>query len=64
MTVTLLSKVPENFKMVSFFEQGRDTLNVWHSPIERDSLVFKVTKDKHIDTSVVRLKKKRSWILW
>ena len=59
MTVTLLSKVPENFKMVSFFEQGRDTLNVWHSPIERDSLVFKVTKDKHIDTSVVRLKKKK-----
>ena len=30
-----------------------------HSPIERDSLVFKVTKDKHIDTSVVRLKKKK-----
>ena len=59
MTVTLLSEVPENFKMVSFFEQGRDTLNVWHSPIERDSLVFKVTKDKHIDTSVVRLKKKK-----
>ena len=28
MTVTLLSEVPENFKMVSFFEQGRDTLNV------------------------------------
>jgi uncharacterized protein (DUF2141 family) len=59
MQLELMSDVPEDFKTVSFFEKGADTLNLWHSPIERDSLIFKVIRGNVIDTSVVKLRKKK-----
>ena len=55
----LISEVPEDFKTVAYFEKDKDTLNLWHSPIERDSLIFKVTNGGTIDTSVVKLRKKK-----
>ena len=58
MQVELLSEVPEDFKTVSFFEKDKDTLALFHSPIERDSLIFQVTKGMYRDTAVVRLRKK------
>lgn len=59
MRVELLSEVPEDFKTVSLFEKGKDTLNIWHSPIERDSLIFKVIRGTDLDTAVVKLRKKK-----
>lgn len=58
MKVEVLSDVPDDFKTVAHFEKDKDTLNVWHSPIERDSLVFKVIRGNSIDTATVRLRKK------
>lgn len=59
MKAEVLSEVPEDFKTISYFDISKDTLNLWHSPIERDSLLFKVTKDDFIDTVTVKLRKKQ-----
>ena len=57
--IEILSEVPEDFRVISFPEKGRDTLNVWHSPIEKDSLIFKLINDQVIDTITVKLRKKK-----
>ena len=57
--VEVLSNVPEDFKTITSFEKGKDTLNFWHSPIEKDSLIFKLTKDQFTDTVTVNLRKKK-----
>lgn len=54
----ILSEVPENFKSVSFYEKDKDTLNFWHSPIKKDSLIFKITEKNKIDTITIKLRKK------
>lgn len=56
--VKVLSDVPEDFISISKFEQGRDTLNYWHTPVELDSLNFEVSNLDFIDTLTVRLRKK------
>ena len=56
--VEILSEVPEKFSTIYFKEKGKDTLNLWHSPIEKDSLIFKLTNKKSIDTVTVKLRKK------
>lgn len=58
-SVSLLSKVPDSFQSVAKYEQGRDSLNYWFTPIDRDSLNFVVQKDDFIDTVTVRLRKKK-----
>ncbi|CAM1369996.1 Ig-like domain-containing protein [Tenacibaculum sediminilitoris] len=58
MNVELLSEVPENFKSFSEFEKDKDTLNYWHTPIERDSLNFIVNNQNIKDTVTVFLRKK------
>lgn len=55
----LLSKVPDTFKSVSKFMIDKDTLNFWHTPVDLDSLNFKVTNRKYIDTVTVRLRKNK-----
>lgn len=57
--VEVLSNVPEDFKTITSFEKGKDTLNFWHSTIEKDSLIFKLTKDQFTDTVTVNLRKKK-----
>lgn len=59
LTIETLSEVPENFLTISFKEKEKDTLNLWHTPIERDSLIFKVINKNTIDTVVVKLRKKK-----
>jgi len=59
MRLEVMSDVPEDFRTISLFQKGADTLNLWHSPIELDSLIFKVIKGNVIDTSVVKLRKKK-----
>jgi uncharacterized protein (DUF2141 family) len=56
--IDLLSQVPSTFKSTTLFEPKRDTLNFWHSPIENDSLVFKLSNQKVVDTVVVFLRSK------
>ena len=58
-SVSLLSKVPDSFQSVAKYEQGRDSLNYWFTPIDRDSLNFVVQKDDFVDTVTVRLRKKK-----
>nr|WP_262914332.1 Ig-like domain-containing protein [Tenacibaculum aquimarinum] len=59
MEVTLLSKVPENFKDFTQFEKDKDTLNYWFTPIEQDSLNFIVSNTNIKDTTTVFLRKKK-----
>jgi len=59
LTAEVLSDVPEDFKSVSLFDKARDTLNFWHSKIENDSLLFKITKGDFTDTITVKLRKKQ-----
>ena len=54
-----LSAVPDNFQTIIFPEKDKDTLNLWHSPIEKDSLIFKISNNNIIDTITVALRKKQ-----
>jgi len=60
MMVKLISKVPDSFRAYSRFEMGKDTLNYWYTPIEGiDSLNFVVTQKNIVDSTTVKLKKKK-----
>ncbi|TDQ28529.1 Ig-like domain-containing protein [Tenacibaculum caenipelagi] len=59
MNVELLSEVPQDFKSFSEFEEDKDTLNYWYTPIERDSLNFVVSNQNFKDTITVRLRKNK-----
>jgi uncharacterized protein (DUF2141 family) len=56
--IETLSAVPDNFQTITFPEKDKDTLNLWHTPIERDSLIFKVNNNGISDTIVIKLRKK------
>ncbi|WP_343330943.1 Ig-like domain-containing protein [Polaribacter staleyi] len=57
--VKIISETPKDFKSISRFETGKDTLNYWFKPFEADSLNFIVTNDNFIDTLTVKLRKKK-----
>jgi len=56
--IETLSAVPNNFQTITFPEKDKDTINLWHTPIERDSLIFKVSNNGISDTIVIKLRKK------
>ena len=56
--IETLSEVPDNFQTITFPEKDKDTINLWHTPIERDSLIFKVNNNGISDTIVIKLRKK------
>jgi len=56
LSVELLSEKSENFKKATYFEKDKDTLNYWFSNIKADSLTFKITNKKYIDTFTVKLR--------
>lgn len=57
--VKIISETPKDFKSISRFETGKDTLNYWFKPFEADSLNFIVTNNSFIDTLTVKLRKKK-----
>jgi hypothetical protein len=57
--INILSDVPENFKSLSKYEKGKDSLNYWYTPFEADSLNFTISNDNFIDTVTVMLRKKK-----
>ena len=56
--IETLSTVPDNFQTITFPEKDKDTINLWHTPIEKDSLIFKVSNNGISDTVVIKLRKK------
>ncbi len=54
--IKLLNSTPDTFKKVMYFEKNKDTLNYWFSDVNIDSLQFKVSNEKYIDTFTVRLR--------
>ena len=56
--VETLSSVPDNFQIITFPQKDKDTINLWHTTIERDSLIFKVSNNEISDTITIRLRKK------
>lgn len=56
--IDLLSDKPEDFKSALIFEKDYDTISYWHTPIEADSLLFRVEKQGFVDTLTVNLRSK------
>lgn len=55
-----LSETPKDFKAIITKQFEKDTLNYFYKPkLEQDSLIFKVTNAKKIDTFIVKLKNNR-----
>lgn len=54
--IDLLTQVSDSFKSIQAFEQAKDTLNYWFNTPNLDSLQFKVTNNKSVDTVVVKLR--------
>lgn len=44
--VKLLTETTKNFKSLTVFEKGKDTLNYWFTNNKNDSLTFEITNDK------------------
>lgn len=55
--IELLSKKPAEFKSKLVFENELDSLSYWFTP-QKDSLQFKVTYNKRVDTVTVKLRAK------
>lgn len=51
--------VNSDFKSVSNFEKGKDTLNYFYKNKDSDSIQFKVSNRNYIDTVIVRLRSKK-----
>ena len=55
--IRLLSDVPADFRSLTYRDEAKDSIHYWYKPtIETDSLLFTVTRNETIDTSIVRLK--------
>lgn len=55
--IELLSDVPEDYSSVQFKDEAKDSIHFWFKPaIKTDTLIFKVARGSHIDTSVVRMR--------
>ena len=54
LNITLLTQVPSDFNSEIFFEQNKDTINYWHTPIEIDSLNFRVSKGEYSQEFTVK----------
>ena len=57
--INLLSDVPEDFKSVSKFEVGKDSVNYWFTPFETDSLNFTISNNDFLDSVTVKLRKNK-----
>lgn len=53
-----ISKMPADFKSKMVFEKEYDTISFWHTPVELDSILFKVSLKNKIDTVKVKLRSK------
>ncbi|MCM5662044.1 Ig-like domain-containing protein [Galbibacter mesophilus] len=56
MEIELLSEKPADYDYRIFKDMKTDTLHYFFTPFEADSLVFKVGKEKALDTFTVRIK--------
>lgn len=57
LNIEVLSVVPEDYVSAVFKDEKKDTLHYWYKPaIEKDSLIFKITNRKSIDTATVRMR--------
>ena len=59
LNIKLISKTPKSYESFSKFENEKDTLLYWHTPVDLDSLSFLVTKKDYRDTVTIRLTKKK-----
>jgi len=56
--IQLISKKPTDYKSSIVYEKEMDTVSYWYTPIEADSLLFKVSYRNSIDTLTVKLRSK------
>ena len=56
--VQLLANLSSNFKSKTKLDTAKDSIYFWHSKTDKDSLVFKITKDDYTTTKTVFLRKK------
>jgi uncharacterized protein (DUF2141 family) len=58
MKIDLLSDSIPGFKSAMVYEEGKDSVSYWYTPMERDSLVFKVSQNEYMKEFTVRLRSK------
>jgi uncharacterized protein (DUF2141 family) len=56
--IELISEKPEGFKSHLVYEKDNDSVSYWYTPIEKDSLQFKLTKGAYKKDVTVRLRSK------
>lgn len=56
MEIELLSDTPDDFRYTTIRQKDKDSINYYFTPFEADSLIFKVGKEKVIDTFTVRIR--------
>lgn len=55
--IEMLSEKPDGFAVATFKDEKKDTLHYWFKPsVATDSLLFKVSNGKTIDTATVRMR--------
>ena len=62
--INMISERPEDFRSHLVFEQGKDTVSYWYTPIEKDSLQFELTKGEYKKNVTVRLRSKDLDSFW
>jgi len=56
--IDLITNKPSDYKSHIVFEKMMDSVSYWYTPIQADSLLFKVTHNDLIDTLTVKLRSK------
>ncbi|PCI09558.1 MAG: hypothetical protein COB73_05195 [Flavobacteriaceae bacterium] len=56
--IDLISDKPTDYKSAIVFEKMMDSVSYWHTPIQADSLLFRVSHNDLIDTLTVKLRSK------
>ncbi len=59
-TIKPISPTSPDFKYTIAKDPKKDTLNLWYTPKQKDSLVFTVARNQKIDTFKVRLKEMKN----
>ncbi|WP_224488507.1 Ig-like domain-containing protein [Robertkochia flava] len=56
MKIELLSDIPDTFRAATIRDAATDSINYYFTPVEADSLLFRVSRESVVDTFTVRIR--------
>lgn len=59
LTIEPLTPLPDTVRTLVAREQGKDTLNFWFTPFEADSIIFRVSNEKRVQTDTFTVKTRK-----